>query len=76
MEKTLSKLEVKDIATIDIINETDTASHIEFEQTIEKLSNLKNDAAETAECLASINTRIQDHLKKMEKLKILDLKDI
>ena len=76
MEKTLSKLEVADIATIDAINQTETPSHIEFEQTKEKLSNLKNDAAETAECLASINRRIKDHVDKMEKLKILDLKDI
>ena len=70
MEKTLSKLEVKDIATIDIINETKTPSHQEFEHTKQKLSNLKNDAAETAECLASINKRIQNHLERMEKLKI------
>ncbi len=76
MEKTLSKLEIADIATIDAINQTETPSHQEFEQTKEKLSNLKNDAAETAECLASINRRIKDHVEKMEKLKILDLKDI
>jgi hypothetical protein len=75
MEKTLSKLEVNDIATIDAINETKTTPHIEFEHTKEKLSNLKNDAAETAECLASINMRIKDHLEKMEKLKI-DFKTI
>jgi len=72
MEKTLSKLEVKDIATIDMINGTENASKIEFEHTKEKLSNLKNDAAETAQCLASINIRIKDHLEKMEKLKQLD----
>ena len=76
MEKTLSKLEVADIATIDIINKTDTPLHQEFEQTKTKLTALKNDAAETAECLASINTRINDHLKKMEKLKKLDLTSI
>lgn len=51
MEKNVSKLEVKDIATIEIINKTETPSHIEFEQTKEKLSNLRNDASETAECL-------------------------
>jgi hypothetical protein len=76
MEKPLTKLEVKDIATIEIINETEPPLHLEFEQTKEKLSNLKNDAAETAECLASINIRIKDHLEKMEKLKKLDLYDI
>ena len=76
MEKTLSKLEVKDIASIDIINETETPAHLEFEQTKEKLSNLKSDAAETSECLASINKRIKDHIDKMEKLKILDFKDM
>ena len=76
MEKTLSKLEVKDIATIESINQVEVPSSIEFEQTKEKLSNLKNDAAETAECLASINTRIKDHIEKMEKLKILDLKSL
>ena len=73
MEKSLSKLEVKDIATVDIINDTKPPSEVEFAQTKEKLSKLKNDASETAECLASINTRIQDHLEKMEKLKKLDL---
>ena len=76
MEKTLSKLEVADVATIDIINQTQSPTNQEFEHTKEKLSNLKNDAAETAECLASINQRIKDHLEKMEKLKILDFKDI
>ena len=76
MEKSIPKLEIKDIATIDIINDTETPSHLEFEQTKEKLTNLKNDAAETAECLASINTRIDDHLKKIEKLRKLDLTSI
>ncbi len=76
MEKKLGKLEVKDIATIEIINETESPLHLEFEQTKEKLSNLKNDAAETADCLASINTKIQNHLEKMEKLKKLDLTSI
>ena len=73
MEKSLSKLEVKDIATVELINETESASKLEFEQTKAKLSNLKNDAAETAECLASINLKIQDHLEKMKKLEKLDL---
>lgn len=76
MEKNVSKLEVKDIATIEIINKTETPSHIEFEQTKEKLSNLKNDASETAECLASINSKIKDHLDKMAKLRQLDLTQI
>ncbi len=76
MQKPLSKLEVKDIATIEIINQVEVPSSIEFEQTKEKLSNLKNDAAETAECLAAINTRIKDHLEKMEKLKKLDFNPI
>ena len=72
MEGPLKKLEVKDIATVEIINQTEPVSHIEFEQAKAKLSNLKDDAAETSECLASINTRIQEHLLKMEKLKKLD----
>jgi hypothetical protein len=76
MEKNLNKLEVKDIATIEIINQTETPSHVEFEHTKEKLSNLKNDAAETADCLASINTKIKDHLEKMAKLRNLDLTTI
>lgn len=76
MEKNVSKLEVKDIATIEIINKTETPSHIEFEQTKEKLSNLRNDASETAECLASINSKIKDHLDKMAKLRQLDLTQI
>lgn len=73
MEKNLSKLEVADVAGIEIIDKKETSAHIEFEQTKERLSNLKNDATETAECLASINTKIKDHLDKMEKLRKLDL---
>lgn len=76
MEKPSSKLEIKDIATLEIINETESRSSGNFEQTKEKLSNLKNDAAETAECLASINTRIKDHLEKMEKIKKLNFETI
>ena len=68
MDKSLSKLEVKDIATVEIINDTDIATAKEFAVTKEKLSNLKNDAAETAECLASINDRIKDHIEKMKKI--------
>ena len=76
MEKPRSKLEIKDIATIEIINETEPRLHDDFNQTKEKLSNLKNDAAETAECLASINTRIKDHLEKMERIKKLNFETI
>ncbi len=76
MEKPKSKLEIKDIATIEIINETEPRLHDDFNQTKEKLSNLKNDAAETAECLASINTRIKDHLEKMERIKKLNFETI
>ena len=76
MAETLNKLEVKDVATIEIINKTETPAHVEFEHTKENLLNLKNDAAEAAECLASINTRIKVHLEKMEKLKKLDLTTI
>jgi len=76
MEKPRSKLEIKDIATIEIINETEPRLNDDFNQTKEKLSNLKNDAAETAECLASINTRIKDHLEKMERIKKLNFETI
>jgi len=76
MEKPSSKLEIKDIATIEIINETETRSNDDFNQTKEKLSKLKDDAAETVELLASINTRIKDHLEKMEKIKKLDFETI
>ncbi len=76
MEKPRSKLEIKDIATIEIINETEPRLNDDFNQTKEKLSNLKNDAAETAACLASINTRIKDHLEKMERIKKLNFETI
>ena len=76
MKKESSKLEIKDIASVEIINETESLGSADFAATKENISNLKNDAAETAECLASINRRIKDHVDKMEKLKILDLKDI
>ena len=73
MEKPLSKLEVKDIATIEVINKTKIPSKVEFEHTKEKLTTLKNDAEETAQCLASINTKIQDYLEKMEKIKRINM---
>ena len=72
MTKHLSKLEIKDAASVEIINETEKASYAEFDLAKEKISNLKNDAAETAECLASINSTIKEHLARMEKIKKLD----
>lgn len=72
MAKSLSKLEINDAASIEIINSTEHTSN-DFDQTKEKILNLKNDASETAECLASINSTIKEHLIRMEKLKKLDL---
>ena len=71
MTKDLSKLEIKDIASVEIINNTESPESAEFDNTKEKISNLKNDAAETVECLASINSTIKEHLLRMEKLKKL-----
>ena len=73
MEKVRSKLEIKDIASVEIINETESPAYADFDVAKEKISNLKKDAAETAECLASINTTIIEHLARMEKLKKLEL---
>jgi len=73
MKKNLSKLEIKDIASVEIINNTESPASAEFNDTKEKISNLKNDAAETAECLASINSTIKEHLIRMEKLKKLEI---
>lgn len=72
MTKSLSKLEIKDAASVELINSTEQTSHTEFDLTKEKISNLKNAASETAECLASINSTIKEHLIRMEKLKKLD----
>ena len=72
MTKPLSKLEIKDAASVEIINATEQTSYAEFDNAKEKISNLKNDAAETAECLASINSTIKEHLARMEKIKKLD----
>ncbi len=72
MTKSLSKLEIKDAASVEINNSTELTSHTEFDITKEKISNLKKDASETAECLASINSTIKEHLIRMEKLKKLD----
>ena len=56
MKKELAKLEVKDIASVEVINSTESPACAEFDVAKEKITNLKNDAAETAECLASINS--------------------
>lgn len=72
MTKPLSKLEIKDAVSVEVINETEKTSYAEFDQAKEKILNLKNDAAETAECLASINSTIKEHLVRMEKIKKLD----
>jgi len=73
VEKIKSKLEIKDIASVEIINETESPAYANFDVAKEKISNLKKDAAETAECLASINSTIKEHLARMEKLKKLEL---
>ena len=73
MKKNLSKLEIKDIASVEIINNTESPASAEFNDTKEKISSLKNDAAETVECLASINSTIKEHLIRMEKLKKLEI---
>lgn len=73
MKKESSKLEIKDIASVEIINETESLESADFAVAKENISNLKNDAAETAECLASINTTIKEHLIRMEKLKNLEV---
>ena len=72
MNKRWSKLEIKDVASVETINETEPDSYAEFDHAKEKISNLKTDAAETAECLASINSTIKEHLARMEKLKKLE----
>lgn len=66
------KLDIKEAASLEIINSTESPICRDFDLTKEKISNLKNDAAETAECLASINTTIKEHLLRMEKLKKLE----
>ncbi len=73
MEKDRSKLEIKDIASIEIINETESTAETDFDVAKEKISDLKKDAAETAEGLASINSTIKEYLARMEKLKKLEL---
>ena len=73
MEKVRSKLEIKDIASVEIINETESPAETDFDVAKEKISDLKKDAAETAEGLASINSTIKEYLARMEKLKKLEL---
>ena len=73
MEKIKSKLEIKDIASVEIINETESPAETDFDVAKEKISDLKKDAAETAEGLASINSTIKEYLARMEKLKKLEL---
>jgi len=73
VEKDRSKLEIKDIASIEIINETESTAETDFDVAKEKISDLKKDAAETAEGLASINSTIKEYLARMEKLKKLEL---
>jgi hypothetical protein len=73
VEKDRSKLEIKDIASVEIINETESPADTDFDVAKEKISDLKKDAAETAEGLASINSTIKEFLARMEKLKKLEL---
>ncbi len=73
MEKVGSKLEIKDIASVEIINETESPAETDFDVAKKTISNLKKDAAETAEGLASINSTIKEHLARMEKLKKLEI---
>ncbi len=73
MEKDRSKLEIKDVASIEIIKETESKANADFDVAKEKISNLKKEAAETAEGLASINSTIKEYLERMEKLKKLEL---
>jgi hypothetical protein len=74
MKKGASKINIKeDIASVEIINNTESPASAEFIDAKNKISNLKNDAAETAECLASINSTIKEHLLRMEKLKKLEI---
>jgi len=73
VQKDKSKLEIKDVASIEIINETESKAYADFDVAKEKISNLKKEAAETAEGLASINSTIKEYLARVEKLKKLEL---
>lgn len=72
MTRHLSKLEIKDASSVEVINDSQHASSTEYDLAKQNISNLKNDAFETAECLASINNTIKEHLVRMEKIKKLD----
>jgi len=72
VEKIKRKLEIKDIESVEIINETESPAETDFDIAKEKISNLKKEAAETAEGLASINSTIKEYLVRMEKLKKLE----
>ena len=73
MRKDPGKLNIKeDIASVEIINDTESPAGADYDVAKSKISNLKNDAAETAECLDSINTTIKEHLIRMERLKKLE----
>lgn len=74
MEKETRKLDIKDAASLELINSTESPTSCDdFDVAKEKISNLKNDAAETAECLSSINSTIKEYLAKVEKLKKLEI---
>jgi len=73
VEKIKRKLEIKDIESVEIINEIESPLNADFDVAKEKISDLKKDAAETAEGLASINSTIKEYLSRMEKLKKLEL---
>ena len=55
--------------------EIDDSQETEFsgllKEAQEKISGIKNDAAETAESLSAMKTRIEEHKMKMQKLKNL-----
>jgi len=72
VEKIKRKLDIKDIESVEIINETESPAETDFDIAKEKISNLKKEAAETAEGLASINSTIKEYLVRMEKLKKLE----
>jgi len=55
------------------LKETESTAYADFDVAKEKISNLKKEAAETAEGLASINSTIKEYLARVEKLKKLEL---
>jgi FtsZ-binding cell division protein ZapB len=72
MTKHLSKLEIKEASSVETFTDLQQSSSTEFDLAKQNISNLKKDAFETAECLASINNTIKEHLARMEKIKKLD----